>query len=85
MEALPAELRQQVIVADLGGPGAAIDSVDRRLWVQPEGGLYTPPGFISWGLAIGLCVIAFPHMLVRLMAAWRQTAFSVPRLELEWR
>ncbi len=34
-----------------------------------EGGLFEPRAFASWGLAISLTVIAFPHMLVRLMAA----------------
>ena len=34
-----------------------------------EAGLYAPPAWTSWGLAISLTVVAFPHMLVRLMAA----------------
>lgn len=32
-------------------------------------GLYAPAAWTSWGLAISLTVIAFPHMLVRLMSA----------------
>lgn len=60
------------IVADFGGPVAAMERVreaDEALLVRPEGGLYTPQGWTSWGLALALTVIAFPHMLVRLMAA----------------
>jgi SSS family solute:Na+ symporter len=32
-------------------------------------GLYSPSAWTSWGLALSLTVVAFPHMLVRLMAA----------------
>jgi SSS family solute:Na+ symporter len=60
------------ILADMGGPVAAMErvrEVDPSLLSRPETGLYTPAGWTSWGIAIALTVIAFPHMLVRLMAA----------------
>lgn len=42
---------------------------DEALLVRGEGGMFAPAAFASWGLAISLTVIAFPHMLVRLVAA----------------
>lgn len=57
---------------------------------RPTTGLYTPRAFVSWSLAISLTVIAFPHMLVRLMAArderaMRRTAVTYPfALALLW-
>lgn len=60
------------VVADMGGPAAAMERVraaDEALLTRPDRGLYTPAGWTSWGIAIALTVIAFPHMLVRLMAA----------------
>ena len=40
-----------------------------RLLVRGSGGLQAPAAFASWSLVITLTVIAFPHMLVRLVAA----------------
>ena len=42
---------------------------DETLLGVKEGGLYAPAAWTSWGLAISLTVVAFPHMLVRLIAA----------------
>ena len=59
-------------IADaLGGLTAAAQHVmqhDPRLLQVGSGPLFTPGGWTSWSLAIALCVIGFPHMLVRLMA-----------------
>jgi len=56
----------------MGGLEAAtakVQAANPDLLTVPDKGLYTPQGWISWGLAISLCVIGFPHMFVRLMAA----------------
>lgn len=61
-----------LIVVDMGGPTEAMGAVarvDQSLLTRPESGLYSPGGWTSWGIALALTVIAFPHMLVRLMAA----------------
>lgn len=39
------------------------------LYELPSTGLFAPAAWSSWSLAISLTVIAFPHMLVRLMSA----------------
>jgi len=57
--------------ADLGGPAAAMQAVhaqDARLLLLGDTGLFEPRAWFSWGLTISLTVIAFPHMLARLMA-----------------
>lgn len=63
----------------LGGPEAATQSVlqhDKSLLQIKDGPLYTAQGFSSWGLAISLTVIGFPHMLVRLMAGASESAIK---------
>ncbi|MEM1450843.1 MAG: sodium:solute symporter family protein [Planctomycetota bacterium] len=55
-----------------GGLSGAFERVAAErpdLLERPAGGLHAPRAFASWGLAISLTVIAFPHMLARLMAA----------------
>lgn len=61
------------VVAALGGPAAAFERLASE---RPELAVldqskprYAPAGFASYGLAITLTVVCFPHMLVRLMAA----------------
>lgn len=61
-----------LVPASMGGFEAAtrkVLDVKPKLLEQGTGGLFEPRAFASWGLAISLTVIAFPHMLVRLMAA----------------
>jgi len=61
-----------MIASSLGGFEAAMASVrseNEALLTLPDRGLYRPPAWTSWSLAISLTVIAFPHMLVRLFAA----------------
>ncbi|MEM7051572.1 MAG: sodium:solute symporter family protein [Acidobacteriota bacterium] len=56
----------------LGGLTAAMEKVrdtNPDLLVVGSGGLFAPRAWASWGLVISLTVVAFPHMLVRLMAA----------------
>lgn len=56
----------------LGGFAEATERVretNPKLLVVGETGLFEPRAWTSWSLAISLTVIAFPHMLVRLMAA----------------
>lgn len=61
-----------LMARSLGGPGAATAAVAR---VDPDllrldgTWLYEPRKWLSWGLVISATVIAFPHMLSRLMAA----------------
>ena len=59
-------------VSEGGGVSGAMRAVrahDEALLGVRDAGLYAPPAWTSWGLAISLTVVAFPHMLVRLMAA----------------
>ena len=59
-------------VSDGAGVSGAMRKVrehDAALLGVKDAGLYAPTAWTSWGLAITLTVIAFPHMLVRLMAA----------------
>ena len=61
-----------VIPASIGGFEKATADVrahDPGLLVRQDSPLFTPQAWSSWGLAISLCVIAFPHMLVRFFAA----------------
>ena len=44
--------------------------------VVGAGKLFTPKAWASWGLVISLSVIAFPHMLVRLMSARDERALQ---------
>jgi len=61
-----------VMSSSMGGLEAAMQKVidhDPQLLVKPKGGaLFTPQGWSSWAMVISLTVIAFPHMLVRLMS-----------------
>jgi SSS family solute:Na+ symporter len=65
-------------IADgLGGAAAATSAVHGRapeLLVVAGHPRFAPAGWASWGLAISLTVIAFPHMLVRVFAAKDQAA-----------
>jgi SSS family solute:Na+ symporter len=68
-----------LIPADLGGFEAASQAVldlDPSLVRIEREGLFAPRAWTSWGLAITLTVIAFPHMLVRLMAGKSERALS---------
>lgn len=60
-------------IADgLGGLPAATEAVRRaapELLVKGDRPMFAPGAWASWGLAISLTVIAFPHMLVRIFAA----------------
>ena len=53
----------------IGGAMRAVRDHDPDLLGVKETGLYAPAAWTSWSLAISLTVVAFPHMLVRLMAA----------------
>ncbi|MBT5874196.1 MAG: sodium:solute symporter family protein [Candidatus Latescibacteria bacterium] len=61
-----------VIATDLGGPVDIMQQLAQRFPELLSTG-NSPPfhiqGWISWGLAMGLTVIAFPHLLVRVFAA----------------
>lgn len=67
-----------VVIADgLGGAAAATAAVHARapeLLVVEGHPRFATAGWTSWGLAISLTVIAFPHMLVRVFAAKDQAA-----------
>lgn len=61
-----------LIAARLGGPTEASAAVLRAapaLLEKQVQGPFAPGPYLSWGLAISLTVIAFPHMLVRVFAA----------------
>ncbi len=61
-----------LVPASMGGFESAtrkIKEVDPGLLELGSGGLFEPRAWASWSLAISLTVIAFPHMLVRLMSA----------------
>lgn len=53
----------------LEAASARVRETEPKLLELGSGGIFEPRAFASWGLAISLTVIAFPHMLVRLMAA----------------
>ena len=67
-------------IADgLGGLPAATEAVRRVAPALLEKGhrpMFAPGAWASWGLAISLTVIAFPHMLVRIFAARDATALK---------
>lgn len=67
-------------IADgLGGPAAATEAVRRaapELLAKGDRPRFAPGEWASWGLAISLTVIAFPHMLVRIFAARDATALK---------
>jgi SSS family solute:Na+ symporter len=73
-----------------GGAFARVAAERPELMQRPTTGLFEPRAFASWSLAISLTVIAFPHMLVRLMAArderaLRRTCVTYPfALALLW-
>lgn len=61
-----------IVLAHLGGPVAAFDAMQAKapaLLERGERPIFAPGAWASWGLTISLAVIAFPHMLVRIMAA----------------
>lgn len=61
----------------MGGLEAAMEAVrarDADLLHLAEQPIFRPTNWTSWGFVIALTVIAFPHMLVRLMAAKDQSA-----------
>lgn len=62
-----------LVPARHGGLAELMEEVRRVapevLLVDSSDPFYAPGTWFSWGLAISLCVIAFPHMLVRLFAA----------------
>ncbi|MEZ4452246.1 MAG: hypothetical protein R3B09_22460 [Nannocystaceae bacterium] len=61
-----------LIAGDLGGPAAAMERVlHERPELLVKGSIpeFLPDAWSSWGLAIALTVIGFPHILVRLFAA----------------
>lgn len=65
------------IASGLGGPERATAAVERaapELLVVGDRALFSTASWSSWALAISLTVIAFPHMLVRVMAARDQSA-----------
>ncbi len=61
-----------------GLPGALRRLAEERpdLCTPSAEGLFAPRAFFSWSLTIGLCVIAFPHMLVRLFAASSEASLA---------
>jgi SSS family solute:Na+ symporter len=68
-----------LIPRSLGGLGEATEAVRAQapdLLRVADGPLYTPRAWTSWGLAISLTVIAFPHMFARLMAARDEEAIK---------
>ena len=62
-----------LVPARHGGLAALMEEVRRvtpeALSVDASDPFYAPGTWFSWGLAISLTVIAFPHMLVRIVAA----------------
>jgi SSS family solute:Na+ symporter len=66
-----------LMASSLGGIEAAMQRVathDADLLRLTPTGLFAPRAWASWGIAIALTVIAFPHMLVRLMAGSSERA-----------
>jgi len=73
-----------LVPRSMGGLGETMRALEEQrpelLRIVPEG-KYAPRAWASWGLVISLTVIAFPHMLVRLLAARSQNALkSIVRL-----
>ena len=67
------------IAHGLGGFGAATRAVREavpELLSKGDRPMFAPGAWASWGLAISLTVIAFPHMMVRLFAARDVTALK---------
>jgi solute:Na+ symporter, SSS family len=67
------------IAEGLGGLGAATAAVQRAapaLLTKGDRPMFAAGAWASWGLAISLTVIAFPHMLVRIFAARDATALK---------
>ena len=63
----------------LGGLAEATAAVARErpeLLTITREGLFAPAAWTSWGLAISLTVIGFPHMLVRLMSGKSEDALK---------
>jgi solute:Na+ symporter, SSS family len=55
---------------------AAVERHDPELLRITRKGLFAPGAWTSWGLAISLTVIGFPHMLVRLMSGKSERALK---------
>jgi solute:Na+ symporter, SSS family len=67
------------IAEGLGGFSAATAAVQRTapaLLSKGDHPMFAPGAWASWGLAMSLTVIAFPHMLVRIFAARDATALK---------
>jgi SSS family solute:Na+ symporter len=67
------------IAADYGGLPAAMARVQAaapQLLTKADRPMFAAGAWASWGLAISLTVIAFPHMLVRIFAARDVTALK---------
>ncbi len=68
------------VVADrMGGLRAATEAVAAQapsLLSRGDRPIFAPGAWASWGLAISLTVIAFPHMMVRVFAAQDATALK---------
>jgi SSS family solute:Na+ symporter len=68
-----------LIAGKLGGLGQVYTELSAQkpeLLVKGDKAPFAPGAWMSWGLAISLTVIAFPHMLVRLFAAKDVTALK---------
>jgi SSS family solute:Na+ symporter len=68
-----------VVAGDEGGLVALTERVAAErpeLLVKPDHPRFAPGAWSSWGLAISLTVIAFPHMLVRIFAAADERALK---------
>ncbi|MCA9711076.1 MAG: sodium:solute symporter family protein [Myxococcales bacterium] len=67
------------VAEGMGGLSAATEAVRvqaPQLLVKGDRAMFAPGAWASWGLAISLTVIAFPHMLVRVFAARDATALK---------
>lgn len=67
------------IAADRGGLSSTMQRVmdaAPRLMDVPSQGPFAAGPWLSWALCISLCVIAFPHMLVRIFAARDEQALK---------
>ncbi len=82
-----------LISGSMGGLSASMAHVKAQapdLLTVGEGKLFTPRAWFSWAIIISLTVIAFPHMLVRLMSGSNEDAIKgasrlyPPALVLLW-
>ena len=65
-----------LIAKQLGGFANAMQQVPMEQLTIRTGKFFAPGAWTSWGLAITLTVIGFPHMLARLMAARNEDAIK---------